>query len=638
MTNGSALRHAQETLRGVGSRNVSGDDWTCPAHDDQRASLTVKYGSNPGTVVIACGAGCKRPDVLKKLGMQYRDLYDDAAPDQVTRRVHYVYLDEDGGPLFRVIRTNYASGKRSFSQQAADGRWGWRKGSGAMDGVRRVLYRLPELIDAIDEGYTIHLAEGEKDADALNSYFAAHEADAFATCHPMGAGKWRPAYTSLLAGADAVVVWADRDGPGYRCALGRLSAILAAGIPATAVLPIPDHKGADAYDHLEAGHSPDDAKEATRDDLAELAGDSSDVDSGDEFSDELEREMSRLRVRREAARRVDAEEAESRAIALPRLTLAEALAEPRPKANPQRIARLHEVGYNSTISAKFKTGKTTLGGNLLRCLADGEPFLEEFTVLQPDGRIGLLNYELTDSDMLDWLTDQGINHPERIAVLNLRGESFSLANERNQEELVGWCRGLGVEVLHLDPHRRAFMGFGSENSNDDVNRFTDALDVVKKEAGVVDLFLYVHMGRMGSEPGAEHARGATALDDWADQRWVLTKDENEDRFMYVDGRMDYVPEFRLDYDKHTRHLTAEQGNRRDNERTKHRPGVLNALETAGSAGALVGELEQKLQVSKKGALKSTVNDLISEGLVIQRRQGNAKRTWLSRHAPEESES
>lgn len=353
----------------------------------------------------------------------------------------------------------------------------------------------------------------------------------------------------------------------------------------------------------------------------------------DEFLQRVHTEAERLRARHEAQRIVRQELADREAIGLPRLTLKDALREDRPARPPQRIAQMHEVGHNSTITAKFKTGKTTLGGNMLRSLADGEDFLDRYPVRRPEGRIGLLNYELTDYDMLDWLDDQGIRRSKRIALLNLRGVPFTLASPRNQEELVKWCLDMEIEVLHLDPHRRAFKGFGSENSNDDVNAFTDVLDTVKKEAGVLDLFLYVHSGRAVGEMGSEHARGATALDDWADNRWILTKDEHDDRFLYADGRTGFVPEFRLNYNRDLRRLTAEDGNRRNNAVTRYRETVLTALEVVESEGAKVGELEQRLEIKKAGALSPVLRELVKEGLVVQVKEGNAKRNYLKNFAP-----
>lgn len=180
----------------------------------------------------------------------------------------YVYEDEDREPLFRVSRVTYESGKKSFYQNGADGRGGWGKGKGAMKDVRLVLWKLPVVLKAIKKRRTIHLTEGEKDAAALS------EVGEIATCHPMGAGKWRAEYTQALTGAAQVVVWADRDAAGYRCANQRLTALLAADIPARAMLPIPDFKGADVCDHLAAGHTPQDGKPVSLDALLTLADDS----------------------------------------------------------------------------------------------------------------------------------------------------------------------------------------------------------------------------------------------------------------------------------------------------------------------------------------------------------------------------
>lgn len=67
---------------------------------------------------------------------------------------------------------------------------------------------------------------------------------------------------------------------------------------------------------------------------------------------------------------------------------------------------------------------------------------------------------------------------------------------------------------------------------------------------------FVHAGRAGTEEGSEHARGASAFDDWADVQLFLTKDHDGRRFLRTDGRMDEdLPESRLDYDPVTRILT-----------------------------------------------------------------------------------
>lgn len=73
--------------------------------------------------------------------------------------------------------------------------------------TRRVLYRLPEVLAAIQSGQTVFLVEGEKDVESLRSL------GLIATTNPGGANKWRPEYSETLRGAQ-VVILPDKDKPG----------------------------------------------------------------------------------------------------------------------------------------------------------------------------------------------------------------------------------------------------------------------------------------------------------------------------------------------------------------------------------------------------------------------------------------
>lgn len=289
---GEALARVRQRLteRGFEQEHPpDGQGWFCIVHKEREneASISVKPG-NEVDVVINC-AVCGQDKLLAFLDLKLADLHNKPAEKVVGRgkrlsTKHYVYKDERGEPLFRVKKTEYENTK-TFTQERAGGNGGWivkgiraNKAKGiqaksVMDGVRRVLYGLPELVRAVGKGKVIHLTEGEKDADALNAWFVEHEVQAFATCHPGGAGKWATYedYAPSLAGAAAVVVWADRDAKGYACAAERLQAVLAAGLTAHAVLPAPIEEKADAFDHLAVGHAPHDALPVTLEELLELS-------------------------------------------------------------------------------------------------------------------------------------------------------------------------------------------------------------------------------------------------------------------------------------------------------------------------------------------------------------------------------
>src|SRR5262249_59327408 len=70
-----------------------------------------------------------------------------------------------------------------------------------------VLYRLPEVRDAVARGRLVVIVEGEKDTDNLR------ELGFTATCNPGGANKWRAEYNESLRDADVVII-GDNDDAG----------------------------------------------------------------------------------------------------------------------------------------------------------------------------------------------------------------------------------------------------------------------------------------------------------------------------------------------------------------------------------------------------------------------------------------
>jgi antitoxin (DNA-binding transcriptional repressor) of toxin-antitoxin stability system len=136
----------------------------------------------------------------------------DPNPPRQYQRAHrrhmeatYDYTDERGELLFQVVRSRQSDGDKTFSQRQPDGKGDWIRNT---KGVRRVPYRLPELLTAVRAGRTILIPEGEKDVDRLIALGHA------ATCNPMGAKKWPRDFARYFQGAAAVVVLADHDQAG----------------------------------------------------------------------------------------------------------------------------------------------------------------------------------------------------------------------------------------------------------------------------------------------------------------------------------------------------------------------------------------------------------------------------------------
>jgi hypothetical protein len=114
----------------------------------------------------------------------------------------YDYIDENGTLLFQVVRYD----PKSFRQRRPDGKGGW---VWDLSGVRRVLFKLPELIEAVKADRLVYIVEGERDVLSLNALGLA------ATCNPGGAGKWRVEYGEFLREAD-VMLLPDADDAGHK--------------------------------------------------------------------------------------------------------------------------------------------------------------------------------------------------------------------------------------------------------------------------------------------------------------------------------------------------------------------------------------------------------------------------------------
>jgi hypothetical protein len=152
-----------------------------------------------GTVIdwVMREKGCDAAQAMRELGGGGNDKEERG---QIV--CAYDYTDEGGKVIFQICRKDP---KSDFPVRRPDGRgnWIWN-----VQGVSRVLYRLPEVLKA----QTVCVAEGEKDCDNLVKL------GFVATTNPFGAGKWRDEYSETLRGKDVVVFGdvGDNDGKGEK--------------------------------------------------------------------------------------------------------------------------------------------------------------------------------------------------------------------------------------------------------------------------------------------------------------------------------------------------------------------------------------------------------------------------------------
>lgn len=179
----------------------------CPFHDDHRPSLHVY---DDGYRCFACEESGDALDWLQKVrGLSRQEAWAEferlaGVATKSARRIveTYPYTDADGQPLFEVVRYE----PKTFRQRRPDGKGGWLWN---LNGVEPVLYHLPAVLEAIHEGRSIFLVEGEKDVHGLEAV------NLTATTAPGGAGRWRESYSTALTGA-RVVILPDNDEAGRK--------------------------------------------------------------------------------------------------------------------------------------------------------------------------------------------------------------------------------------------------------------------------------------------------------------------------------------------------------------------------------------------------------------------------------------
>lgn len=153
----------------------------------------------------------------------------------------YSYRDELGNELYQCVRYS----PKTFKQRRmVNGEW-----IPSIEGVKRVLYKLPEVLKA----ERVWIVEGEKDVETLCRL------GYVATCNVCGAGRWMDGYTESLLEKE-VVLCGDNDEPG-RKHIKKVFESIAGKVKNTRTIVIPaPHK--DVSDFVASFSSPQEARES----------------------------------------------------------------------------------------------------------------------------------------------------------------------------------------------------------------------------------------------------------------------------------------------------------------------------------------------------------------------------------------
>lgn len=310
----------------------------------------------------------------------------------------------------------------------------------------------------------------------------------------------------------------------------------------------------------------------------------------------------RLKAQEGARRQLAAEDRASHPVPEP-LRLTDLLAEPDTPVD-YRIDQLWPTGGRVILSAPMKSGKTTLVGNLVRSLADGAPFLDNFAVQQAQDLV-VIDDEMDRNQIRRWLRDQRVINAARVRIVPLRGRvgTLDLLDPGRRAEWAALIRG--ADVLVLDCLRPVLDALGLSEDKD-AGKFLVAFDALLDEAGVREGLIVHHTGHQG-----ERSRGDSRLRDWPDAEWKIirsTDDDTKPRFFSAFGRDVDVREGRLEFNAALRRLTYLEGEDRRStvdpvliravlEYVRDNPSC-NTTELTDSTGSNKGEAQSAVQLCR----------------------------------------
>lgn len=364
----------------------SGAGWAarCPAHDDRRASLNIT--KKPDRTLLHCHAGCTPEAVAGAAGLALADLFADAPsgtgigiPFLVAE---YDYTDEAGNLLYQVLR--YAPKDFRQRRPAGAGRFVWSLGD-----VRRVPYRLAEVLQAVQTGRLVFIVEGEKDADRLRA------CGLVATCNSGGAGaRWADDLTEYFRDARLVIL-PDNDAAGHKHALEVATKLTGIAAEVRLVeLPGLSEKG-DVSDWLDGSGTVEDLKRLVQ--AAPLWSPDTVPDGSTGTGQDISSTLPRLR------------------------TLAAILSDPGVMRKPQPvIPRLAYAERITLLSAREKEGKSTLASAGAAAVSDRARFLGEMGLAGPVLWVGL---EEHPGDTAQRFQSFGA-HADRVFVLDALERPF----------------------------------------------------------------------------------------------------------------------------------------------------------------------------------------------------------------------
>ncbi len=523
----------------------------------------------------------------------------------------YPYRDESGQALFEVVRF---PGKQ-FRQRRMNGHGAYAWGIGD---TRRVLYRLPELLEASSDR-PVFVVEGEKDVDCLL------RRGLVATCNPHGAGKWSRVAeqaSSVLKGRDVVVI-SDRDEAGRRHAQD-----VAASLGCARSLRVVEFDQAkDASEFFLTG--------GTVEELNRLVEASPKLGPKDTRKEKW-LDWSVLAM----------------ADLAPMPWIAEDL-----QLGPGRPCGLW--GYGGS-------GKSWIAQALGVSVAAGVKFLDRFPVRQ--GRVAHISYELgmrAIAKRYRRLANGLLIEPSQIEdrLVALVHPSVYL----NSQHAEAWLRHelMGIDFCIIDSLRRALPG--ADENDSAISNYLDVLSRISDSMGITFLVIHhsgkqaiarsdtqarTHSSGQKEERGA--GRGSSAIEDASGSVWKIEGGHNGPRKLVMSRTHEDAEDFAKTFHVHlqpvardeplyqvdgkpaVRILCLDESEVDSIERAGRRKGnlekwkaacrdIVNCVEKAGRC-----TWRQVLrETADSRSQRAAIEDLVAANVLVESNEGKGRSRWLS---------
>lgn len=494
----------------AGELQASGN---CPFHDDQRASFSV----NLDTGLFNCHGCGKKGDVFTfyqahksvdfKTALKELAWITGVTEGRGGKREQaiYSYRDEESKELYQVVR--YEPKDFRPRRKGLNDEWVYN-----LEGVRRVPYNLPELINA--SGAVI--VEGEKDADNLKAL--GYTGTTAVTTSQGGAKGWRPEYSDYFLSKQVAII-PDNDRPGLeyaetvaRSLQGKASVIRIVELPGLGERG--DKHGLDVSDWVELKRKEGRTDKEIKGELTAL------IKSASPWVPKAEDAASRLH-----------DTIYPRETGKPKIsTLGEILNYPNPEYLLEPILYLKT---SNLLTAYAGVGKSVLSMSIAHAVVTGLPLWGHFQV-HKTGSVLIIDEENPGAFLKDRLIKMGFSEGMPISFLHYQG--VKLDDQACFAYLVNTMKELKPVLVVFDALIR--LHNAKENDNSEMAFVMGKVRELINLTGITALI--IHHDRKGQGDRKERARGGGDIVGAVDNQ-ICLEPKDDDTLLLSPGKTRVAP-------------------------------------------------------------------------------------------------